>query len=174
MKIAKESWVIAAIGIADLVTTIIFIQHHGAQEANPVFRHYWNMGLQAFIAAKAICVAGPLFILEWARRRNPRFVSWALRTAIVCYLCLYGIGVAKLNAPAARAADVSGTEVVADQSTEFAADGAKLADCANLPVRYYPIRRSLFLKYRLHRSFRHNHHNHAPIGVGALGNPDAK
>ncbi|HLV79680.1 MAG TPA: DUF5658 family protein, partial [Chthonomonadaceae bacterium] len=77
MKLARESWIIATIALADLVTTIIFIQHHGAQEANPVFSRYWKMGIWPFIVAKSICVVAPLFVLEWARRRRPRFVSWA-------------------------------------------------------------------------------------------------
>lgn len=97
-RIAWETWIIAAIALADLVTTIIFIQHQGAQEANPVFRRYWDMGLGAFVLAKTICVAGPLFILEWARRREPKLVTWALRMAIVGYLGLYGMGLLKLNA----------------------------------------------------------------------------
>jgi len=97
MKIARESWVIGIIGIADLVTTIVFIQHHGAQEANPLFRHYWEMGLTAFIAAKMICLLGPLLILEWARKSSPRFVSLALRGAIAGYVLLYGVGFMRLN-----------------------------------------------------------------------------
>ena len=77
MKIAKESWIIMAIGLADLITTIIFIQNHGAEEANPLFRRYWEMGLMAFILAKLALLVGPLWVLEWARKRNPAFVSWA-------------------------------------------------------------------------------------------------
>lgn len=114
MKIAKESVVIAVIGLADLVTTIVFIQHHGAQEANPVFRHYWEMGLLVFIAAKLVCLLGPLSVLEWARRRRPRFVSLALRSAIVGYLALYCIGVSHLNTPQAHANEV--TRLVAPDS----------------------------------------------------------
>ncbi len=107
MKIAKESLVIAAIGVADLVTTIVFIKHHGAQEANPLFRHYWEMGLAAFIIAKLICLLGPLLVLEWARKRNPRFVAGALRTAIVGYLGFYIAGYMQLNGPRAAAAEVA-------------------------------------------------------------------
>jgi hypothetical protein len=39
MKIAKESILIAIIGIADLITTLTWIHYHGAQEGNPVFAH---------------------------------------------------------------------------------------------------------------------------------------
>src|SRR5579862_1987702 len=105
MKIAKETWIIAAIGVADLVTTIVFIRHNGAQEANPLFRHYWEMGLLAFIIAKMVCLLGPLLVLEWARKSNPRFVAGALRTAIVGYLGFYVVGYMQLNGPRAAAAE---------------------------------------------------------------------
>ena len=111
MKIAKETWVILAIGIADLATTIIFIRHHGAQEANPLFSRYWQMGLPAFITAKMALLIAPLAILEWARVRRPRFVSWALRGAIVAYLAMYCVGYARLNPPVPPDADVALLEV---------------------------------------------------------------
>ena len=99
MKIAKETWIIMAIGVADLATTILFIQHHGAHEANPLFKRYWEMGLTVFIAAKCALLVGPLVVLEWARRRNPHFVSWALRSAIAAYVVMYGVGYMRLNQP---------------------------------------------------------------------------
>ncbi len=107
MKIAKETWIIMAIGLADLATTILFIQHHGAEEANPLFRQYWEMGLAAFIAAKIVLLVGPLSILEWARQRRPRLVSWALRGAIAAYVLMYGVGYIKLNHSAAREIDMA-------------------------------------------------------------------
>ncbi|HLJ55322.1 MAG TPA: DUF5658 family protein [Chthonomonadaceae bacterium] len=107
MRIAKETWIIMAIGLADLATTILFIKHHGAQEANPLFQRYWEMGLAAFILAKVALLVGPLYLLEWARLHRPRFTSWALRGAIVAYLLMYGVGVARLNGvPAASAAEL--------------------------------------------------------------------
>lgn len=114
MKLTKESWIIAAIGLADLITTIIFIREHGAQEANPLFRHYWEMGLAAFIAAKFVCLFGPLLVLEWARKRNPKFVLRALRGAIAAYLVMYGVGFMKLNSPQARAEELPhSSEIIA-------------------------------------------------------------
>src|SRR5437764_153463 len=97
MKIAKETWVIMAIGLADLATTILFIQHHGAEEANPLFKHYWKMGLAVFIGAKVALLVGPLSILEWARQHRPQFVSWALRAGIAAYLVMYGVGYVRLS-----------------------------------------------------------------------------
>lgn len=106
MKIAKESWIIAAIGLADLYSTVVFIRHHGAHEANPIFRSYWEMGLFPFILAKMACLVCPLAILEWARRRRPRLVSFALRGAIAGYVMLYGVGFFHLNGHRAEAATV--------------------------------------------------------------------
>ena len=103
MKLARETWILIAIGIADLVSTIIFIQQHGAREANPIFRHYWDMGLPVFVAAKIAMMGCPLLILEWARRQNPRLVARGLRCAIVGYVLLYGVGVARLNMQTAKA-----------------------------------------------------------------------
>ena len=103
MKLTKETWIILTIGVADLVTTILFIHHYGAQEANPLFDYYWKLGLSAFVLAKSVCVVGPLLILEWARRHKPHFVRWASRGAILAYLMAYGIGVARLNTPPASA-----------------------------------------------------------------------
>jgi hypothetical protein len=111
MKIARESWLILVIGLADLVTTIVFIRAHGAQEANPLFRRYWEMSPAAFVVAKLMLLAGPLAILEWARRRNPRFVMFALRTAIAGYVVMYGVGYYRLNGPTAYANEMSRYEI---------------------------------------------------------------
>jgi hypothetical protein len=97
MKIAKESIVIAVIGIADLVTTVTWVSYHGAQEANPVFAHYLSMGLGWFALMKLVLLVAPIYLLEWARRRRPKFTLNASRFAIGAYCGLYIIGVAHLN-----------------------------------------------------------------------------
>lgn len=97
IKLCVESWVLLVIGAADLISTILFIEKHGASEANPLFKAYWEMGLGAFIVAKCICVVGPVIVMEWARKRNPKFVTMAMRTSIVGYALFYGVGVVHLN-----------------------------------------------------------------------------
>lgn len=123
MKIARESWVIAALGMADLITTIIFIEHHGAEEANPLFRRLWEMGLYVFIMAKLLLLVGPLAVLEWARKRRPGFTLRALRGGIAGYLILYAAGFVRLNGPAAQANEIAGgvvqTPVVAYQMGKY-------------------------------------------------------
>ena len=97
MKIAKESVFIAVIGLADLVTTVTWVSYHGAQEANPVFAHYLSMGLGWFALMKLVLLVAPIYLLEWARRRRPKFTLNASRFAIGAYCGLYVIGVAHLN-----------------------------------------------------------------------------
>ena len=111
LKLAKETYILIAIGIADLISTIFFIQRHGASEANPIFRHYWDMGLPIFITAKIALMACPLLILEWARRTKPRLVARGLRCAIAGYVILYGVGVARLNIQSARASAAQRNEL---------------------------------------------------------------
>src|SRR5947209_509913 len=113
MKLAKETWIIMAIGMADLFTTILFIQHHGAEEANPLFKHYWEMGLAVFIFAKVALLIAPLSILEWARQQRPRFTAWALRGAIVAYLLMYCVGYVRLNHTKPSDIDMSDIETPA-------------------------------------------------------------
>ena len=97
MKIARESLWIAAIGIADLITTLIWVHYHGAQEGNPVFAHYLRMGIVWFALMKILLLAGPIYLLEWARRRRPRFTLNASRVGIGAYCGMYALGFLHLN-----------------------------------------------------------------------------
>lgn len=97
MKIARESIYIAVIGIADLITTLLWVKYHGASEANPVFAHYLQMGFGWFALMKLTLLACPLFLLEWARRRRPQFTLKASRFAIGAYCGLYVVGFMHLN-----------------------------------------------------------------------------
>jgi hypothetical protein len=97
MKLSRESLIIFVIGIADLITTLVWVQSSGAREANPVFAHYLNMGPIMFSLMKLVMLAAPIFLLEWAWRHRPVFTMRAARFAICAYLLLYGVGFLKLN-----------------------------------------------------------------------------
>ena len=99
-RIARETWALAFIGGLDLITTIVFIRHQGAEEANPLFHRYWQMGIPVFVLAKMILLLIPLAVLEWARQRRPRFVRIALRVGITAYVAMYGVGFTQLNSHA--------------------------------------------------------------------------
>ncbi len=95
--ISRESWIIAAICVADLVSTLIFVHHHGAREGNPLMDFYLQKGVVPFILAKCTMFMLPITIIEWARRHNPDFVRRMARFAIAAYIGLYVVVVAKEN-----------------------------------------------------------------------------
>lgn len=99
MKASRESFIIIAIGAIDLVTTLWWVSTHGAEEANPLFRHYLEMGPAIFATMKMLMLLAPVFLLEWARRRRPAFTRFAARFAIMAYVGIYAVGVSRLNPP---------------------------------------------------------------------------
>ena len=97
-KVAWESYTLAAICLLDLLTTLFWVSYRDAAEGNPLMAFYLkNGGTPAFIAAKLVLCAMPLFVAEWARRTRPRFVRSALRFGIIAYITLYGVGVVHVN-----------------------------------------------------------------------------
>lgn len=87
--LAKESYVILAICLLDLVLTGWLLDTKQATEGNPIMSFYLSNGIGMMIAAKIVLIAMPLFVAEWARRYRPRFVRRALRLAIAIYISLY-------------------------------------------------------------------------------------
>src|SRR2546421_4139095 len=72
-RVAPESWIILVVGMLDMVTTLVWIDRHGAREANPIFQSYLQLGVPAFIVAKISLLVAPICLLEYARRHRPRF-----------------------------------------------------------------------------------------------------
>lgn len=107
-----ESILLFVIGLADLFTTLNWVNNQGAQEANPIFRFYLSMGPIWFSAMKLICLIAPIFLLEWAARRRPCFTRWASRCAILCYMGMYTVGVLRLNPHLLSNLIVTGDELV--------------------------------------------------------------
>lgn len=90
MSLARETWLLLLIGLADLVSTILLVRSGLVREANPVMAWYLvHFGVWAFCVAKTTLLICPLVILEWARRIKPYLGLWALRLALAGYLLLY-------------------------------------------------------------------------------------
>lgn len=107
-KIARESFALGAICLTDLLTTLWFLSGGDAIEGNRVMCIYLDHGVWVFIAAKVALVAGPICVLEWARRRKPAYVTRMLRCTIAAYVALYGTGVWRLNTrPACSAQELA-------------------------------------------------------------------
>jgi hypothetical protein len=97
MPLSRESLILFVIGVADLATTLLWVNSHGATEANPVFAHYLAEGPFVFALMKLVLLAAPIYLLEWARCHRPIFTLRAARFAIGAYLVLYAVGFARLN-----------------------------------------------------------------------------
>lgn len=97
MAPAKQTWVLAAICLADLVSTMTLVSHMEAAEANPLMGFFLAQGVTAFVGAKVLLSAGPLALIEWTRTRRPRLAERALNLTIVLYIGLYGLGVYRAN-----------------------------------------------------------------------------
>src|SRR5438552_9082356 len=92
MKLSRESLILLIVGLVDLLTTLVWVSHHGAQEGNPIFSYYLTMGPLWFIAMKMVCLLCPILIFEWARNHRPRVARVGARIAIAGYLLFYVVG----------------------------------------------------------------------------------
>jgi hypothetical protein len=89
--LAKESYVLLAICLVDMLFTGWLIHTRRGIEGNPLMSFYLQSGWPVLIAIKLTLMACPILIAEWARRIHPVFVHRALRFAIVAYLSMYAI-----------------------------------------------------------------------------------
>lgn len=98
MRLARETWLLLAIGLLDLLSTVWLIHLGIAGEANPMMDWYLQSGgLWVFCVVKAVLLVCPLMILEWARRVHPSLGQRALRFALAGYLLLYCVLVWRAN-----------------------------------------------------------------------------
>lgn len=98
-RLSIETYLIALIGMVDLLATIALLQSERAVEGNPLMNFYLSHGLVTFAVMKGVFTAMPLVILEWARRRRPEFVRKLSRVAIATYVGMYGVMFLKVNVP---------------------------------------------------------------------------
>ncbi|MDI6827536.1 MAG: DUF5658 family protein [Armatimonadota bacterium] len=88
---AKESYILLAICLIDLMLTIWLVSTQRATEGNPLMAFYLKRGWDSLIIVKTLLVVLPLFIAEWGRIHRPKFVKYVLRFAIVAYLVTLSI-----------------------------------------------------------------------------------
>jgi len=90
MRLARETWLLLAVGLADLASIIYLVRNELVHEANPVMTWYLiHFGVWAFCAAKTLMLVCPVVILEWVRLFKPYLGRWALRIALLGYVTLY-------------------------------------------------------------------------------------
>ncbi len=97
MRLLRESLILIAIGLADLLFTLRLLAGKTAEEGNPVMAYYLRHGILAFVIVKLVLLFMPIFVAEWSRRYKPLFVKWMLRGAIAAYLGSYVVGFVFVN-----------------------------------------------------------------------------
>ena len=103
MRVSKETLIVATLCAADLISTLLLVHQHGADEGNTLMSYYLQQGTGTFIAAKCLLFVPALLIAEWYRRRNPQLVATTLRGVIVMYVAFYMVGVFQMNRPVTAA-----------------------------------------------------------------------
>jgi|GEM_PF-1516116 len=93
----KESYILLAICLVDLLITLWLVSTHRATEGNPIMAFYLKQGLGTLITVKLIFVLLPLFIAEWGRIYRPEFVRHILRLAILLYAGIFALAFVNTN-----------------------------------------------------------------------------
>jgi hypothetical protein len=79
---------LVTIGLFDLVTTILLLGR-GMGEGNPIFNRLLQHGPWAFVMGKVLFLAGPILIIEYARKSHPKTAEQATWIAFGAYAFLY-------------------------------------------------------------------------------------
>ena len=78
------------IGVFDLTTTLILLRL-GMHEGNPFFSRFAEQGAFPLALAKAAFLAGPIALLELARKYSPKSAEQGTWVAAGCYFMLYAL-----------------------------------------------------------------------------------
>jgi hypothetical protein len=89
MKLMRETWIMAAICVFDLIGTLWLMHHHLAGEANPVMKAYLAKGEIYFVGVKLFWTFVPLALLEVVARCTGMWVRPYLRTGIIAYIGMH-------------------------------------------------------------------------------------
>jgi len=87
---------LVVIGLVDLISTIAWLEL-GGHEGNPLFRGLLNHGVAAFALGKIVFLAGPIAILEYARRKAPHSAEAGTWIAFGFYALLWGFQLLRLS-----------------------------------------------------------------------------
>jgi hypothetical protein len=89
LKLMRETYVMGAVCLLDLILTLWLIQTGRAVEGNPVMQAALGMGIFYFILVKCVYTFAPLGLLEMVGRRYTDLVRRYLRLGIAIYVCMH-------------------------------------------------------------------------------------
>lgn len=91
MKLLRETWILAAICVADTAFTLYLLAHGLANEGNPLLARLLLYGIPCFLAGKLLLTLVPLTLFEWCAKRRRQFTRTAMGFCIILYLVIYGL-----------------------------------------------------------------------------------
>lgn len=87
--ISPETLWITVLCLLDLATTLYWVSHGHAHEANPLLAHCLSLGSGHFVATKTAMFLPSLMVAEWYLPRNPSLVRRTLRAVMAAYVLIY-------------------------------------------------------------------------------------
>ena len=79
---------LVTIGLFDLVTSLIWL-NSGYAEGNRIFAWLASQGTLAFALGKVLFLAGPILVLEYARKSHPKSAEQGTWLAFLFYAFFY-------------------------------------------------------------------------------------
>lgn len=80
---------LVAVGLLDLVTTLVWFRNGCAVEANPVMAALLHAGLPTFVTVKVFTLVAYVAAVAWYRHRNATFCRTVSNFTLFAYLFLY-------------------------------------------------------------------------------------
>lgn len=97
-RILPANLALLAIGLADLASTLIWLQTGRAVEFNPIMAAALEFGTLYFISLKLSTLAAYVCVIEWYRRyRRPEFASAVSSFTLAAYACIYCVSFVCVN-----------------------------------------------------------------------------
>lgn len=98
VRILPVNALLIVVGLADLLSTLLWLKTGQAVEVNPVMAAVLRAGLGAFILVKLSTLAAFVGLMEWYRRhRNPAFARVVGNVTLFGYLGIYAISFCCVN-----------------------------------------------------------------------------
>ena len=95
--ILPANLVLLAVGLVDLLTTLVWVQAGLAIEVNPIMAALLRVGVPAFVGVKLLTLAAYVLTMEWYRRRNEPFVRRVGLATVVAYTGIYAVSFTVVN-----------------------------------------------------------------------------
>ncbi len=84
-------------GVADLATTLYWLNAGLIVEANPVMAAVLNTDFHLFICVKLATLAGYVAVVQWYSRRNYRFAKLVSAFTLISYWLIYTLSFISVN-----------------------------------------------------------------------------